>query len=241
VFNSAQTLETLYGTLPCIIGYIRKRGRNLRNRSRRQILLVDDEVSVRDSLAMLLTSAGYDVTTAQNGFDALLHLKKALPDLIISDLNMPQMSGFEFLSVVRRRFPAIGVVAISGAFQDGSEVPGGVIADSFYAKGRSHPEDLFRTVAELMERPAVWEATHRCETAPVWIPRNGKDSHGIPYIVLTCTECLRSFPLNITEETTPEVRETPCLFCSNTVRYIIDFSLSVVSPQKTTGGTAPAA
>jgi len=190
---------------------------------------------------MLLTSAGYDVATAGNGFDALLHLKRALPDLIISDLNMPQMSGFEFLSVVRRRFPEIGVVAMSGAFQDGSDVPGGVIADSFYAKGRSHPEDLFRTVAELMERPAVWEATHRCETAPVWIPRNGKDSHGIPYIVLTCTECLRSFPLNITEETTPEVRETPCLFCSNTVRYIIDFSLSVVSPQKTTGGTAPAA
>ncbi len=67
-----------------------------------------------------------------------------------------------------------------------------------------------------------------------WVSRNGKDSKGVPFIVLTCTECLRSFPLNVTEEATPEVRETPCLFYANVVRYIIDFSLSVVSPEKKT-------
>src|SRR5579864_1090209 len=116
------------------------------NRSRPQILLVDDEASIRDSVAMLLTSAGYDVASAKDGFDALLHLKKVIPDVIISDLNMPQMSGFEFLSVVRRRFPELPVIAMSGAYEEGSAVPGGVIADAFYAKGRSHPEALFRTV-----------------------------------------------------------------------------------------------
>ena len=62
--------------------------------------------------------------------------------------------------------------------------------------------------------------------------RNGKDSNGIPYIVITCTECLRSFPLNVTTKDNPELLETPCLFCSNMVKYIIDFSLSVFSPTK---------
>jgi CheY-like chemotaxis protein len=55
---------------------------------------------------------GYQVATADNGFDALLKLKEVvIPDVIISDLNMPKMSGFEFLSVVRRRFPEISVIA----------------------------------------------------------------------------------------------------------------------------------
>src|SRR5690242_3110015 len=145
--------------------------------SRRQILLVDDEASVRNTLAMLLTSAGYDVATAKDGFEALLHLKRALPDVIISDLNMPQMSGFEFLSVVRRRFPQIPVIAMSGAYQEGSAVPGGVIADGFYSKG-SHPEAFLSTVADLIRTSAAREAAHRRESAPVWIPRNGKDSNG---------------------------------------------------------------
>jgi len=71
---------------------------------------------------------------------------------------------------------------------------------------------------------------HHQQSAPVWIPRNGKDSHGVPFIVLTCTECLRSFPLSVVREDLQEIEETPCLFCRTPVRYIIDFSLSVVSP-----------
>jgi len=197
--------------------------------SRHTVLLVDDEPAVRDMLARLLTHAGYDVCTAENGFDALLQLKRTFFDVIVSDLNMPKMSGFEFLSVVRRRFPSISVVASSGAYTSGA-VPSGVIADAFYAKGLHRPEMLLATVAGLIQNSATQADAHRKESAPVWIPRNGKDSNGIPYIVVTCTECLRSFPLNVSMDTTPEVLETPCLFCSNIVKYIIDFSLSVVSP-----------
>ena len=198
--------------------------------SRYQILLVDDDESVRNTIGLLLTSAGYDVATANNGFEALLQIKRSVPDVIVSDLNMPKMSGFEFLSVARRRFPDIPVIAMSGAYQESSTVPSGVIADAFYAKGRSHPEDLFRAVANLIRTSAAQQAAHRKESAPVWIPRNGKDSNGVPYIVVTCTECLRSFPLNVAEEASPEIRETPCLFCRSVVRYIIDFSLSIASP-----------
>src|SRR5437868_222275 len=183
---------------------------------KRRILVVDDDESVREVFTLMLRNEGYEVVTAENGFDALLKLKGVvMPDVIISDLNMPKMSGFEFLSVVRRRFPHISVIASSGAYLR-SAVPTGVLADAFYAKGQDDPETLISKVAALIQTSAAQATAHQDETAPVWIPRNGKDRHGIPYIVITCTECLRSFPLNVIREENAEVLETPCLFCSNT-------------------------
>ncbi len=203
----------------------------MNNTSKHRVLVVDDETSIRESTSMLLKSAGYDVHTAEHGFDALLQLASVLPDVIVSDLNMPQMSGFEFLSVVRRRFPKIPVIAVSGAYDFGDQVPGGVIADAFYSKGRHHPEELLHAVAELIRTRAARATNHLRQSAPVWIPRNGKDSNGVPFIVLTCTQCLRSFPLSILQEDLHEIQETPCLFCANPVRYVIDFSVDVASPK----------
>ncbi len=200
------------------------------NPSVSEILIVDDDAAVRNSLSLVLKSAGYDITTAINGFDALLQLKRRLPTIVLSDLNMPEMSGFEFLSVVRRRFPQICVIAMSGAYHSGDAVPGGVIADAFFGKGQSTPDALLHTVANLIRTFAAHASDHERESAPVWIPRNGKDSHGIPYVVLTCTDCLRSFPLSVLTEDLQKIQETPCLFCPNTVRYVIDFSLSIASP-----------
>jgi CheY-like chemotaxis protein len=201
------------------------------NAVKHEILVVDDEAVVRDTLALVLKSAGYDVSLATNGFDALLQLKRSLPAILLSDLNMPQMSGFELLSVVRRRFPQISVIAMSGAYHSGDAVPGGVIADAFYSKGQSNPQALLRTVTGLIRTSVAHAVDHERESAPVWIPRNGKDSHGIPYVVLTCTDCLRSFPLSVITEDLQKIQETPCLFCPNTVRYIIDFSLAIASPR----------
>jgi CheY-like chemotaxis protein len=199
--------------------------------TRHEILLVDDDAAVRDSFGSALTDAGYDLSLAENGFDALLQLRRRFPTVIVSDLNMPQMSGFEFLSVVRRRFPHISVIAMSGAYHFGDAVPGGVIADAFFAKGRNNPEELLNIVADLIQTSAARAVAHQRESAPVWIPRNGTDSKGIPYVVLTCTECLRSFSLSVVTEDLQKIQETPCLFCPNTVRYIIDFSLSIASPR----------
>jgi CheY-like chemotaxis protein len=205
------------------------------NPSKHEILIVDDDAAVRDTLALLLQASGYGVSFAVNGFDALLQLKRRVPAIVISDLNMPQMSGFEFLSVVRRRFPRISVIAMSGAYHSGDSVPGGVIADAFYSKGHSDPETLLQIVAGLIRTYSEHAVDHERESAPVWIPRNGKDSHGVPYVVLTCTDCLRSFPLSVTTEDLQKIQETPCLFCPNTVRYIIDFSLAIASPPPEAG------
>jgi CheY-like chemotaxis protein len=203
-----------------------------------QLLIVDDEPGIRDSFAMLLRASGYEVRTAENGLAALLLIKQLTPDLIISDLNMPQMSGFEFLSVVRRRFPTVPVIAVSGAYDFSDRVPSGVLADFFYAKGRHHPSELIAKVAELILN-GVTEANSKRENSAVWIPRNGSTPDGVPFVVVTCPECLRSFPLNVEHAGSQEVQETRCLSCDAAVRYIIDFSILVVSPKKrsATAGT----
>lgn len=195
------------------------------------ILVVDDDPAIRTVVAMMLQEKAYEVTVAEDGFDALIKMKAAVPNLVISDLNMPHMSGFEFLSVIRRRFPQVLVVAMSGAYTAGDAVPGGVIADAFHAKGEGNPQSLLTVVAGLLKNSASRAASHTRQSAPVWVPRNGNDARGIPYIVLTCTECLRSFPQNVSREVEAAVMVTPCIFCDNEVRYIIDFSLTVASPK----------
>jgi CheY-like chemotaxis protein len=192
------------------------------NSSIAEILVVDDDDALRNSIALLLQSSGYVVSTAANGFEALLQLKKSMPAVVLSDLNMPEMSGFEFLSVVRRRFPQISVIAMSGAFETGDAVPGGVIADAFYPKGRSSPAVLLHTIAGLIST-VRGRPVRRQDSAPVWIPIATNPVGNIPYVVVTCPDCLRSFPLDIAKELGQKTQETPCLFCPNTVRYIVDF------------------
>src|SRR5579862_6028026 len=197
----------------------RPTGGTISKASKCQILVVDDDQSVRDAVATLLVSTGYDVTTAEDGFAALLQLRKVPPDVVVSDLNMPKMSGYELLSVVRRRFPDILTMAMSGGYQ-GCDVPCGVVADSFFAKGE-HPKVLLRSLEELLASVSARSSDHDREFAPAWIPRHGNDSHEMPSVVLTCTECLRTFQMTVVEETTGQVLEIPCRFCPGTSRYII--------------------
>jgi CheY-like chemotaxis protein len=101
-----------------------------------KLLIVDDEPSIRSSMSALLAEIGYGVRCAEDGYSALRELRKEIPDILLSDLNMPGMTGFELLSVVRSRFPEIHTIAMSGSFS-GDEVPSGVAADAFYQKGSS--------------------------------------------------------------------------------------------------------
>nr|WP_321501896.1 EAL domain-containing protein [uncultured Dethiosulfovibrio sp.] len=78
------------------------------------ILVVDDNVSVQQSLALCLEDWGYDVSTASSGKEALDSLEKALPDLILLDIMMPGISGLDVLEQVVPRFPDLPVIMISG-------------------------------------------------------------------------------------------------------------------------------
>ena|ERR1017187_1104409 len=98
-----------------------------------RILIVEDDVQIRLLLSTILEGAGYTVRPAADGFSALEEMRAESPDILLSDLYMPGMSGFELLSIVRNQFPATRVVAMSSAFS-GEDLPKEVVADAFYPK-----------------------------------------------------------------------------------------------------------
>ena len=85
-------------------------------------------------MSLVLEELGYSVRYAGDGHSALRQIRQESPDILLSDLKMPGMSGRQLLIEVRCLFPAIKVIAMSGSFC-GSEVSSSVLADAFYPKG----------------------------------------------------------------------------------------------------------
>jgi CheY-like chemotaxis protein len=80
----------------------------------RRILVVDDEESIRDLCARVLSRAGFAVVTAANGEEAVARLRREAFDLISSDIRMPGISGLEVLEAAKASLPGIRVVLITG-------------------------------------------------------------------------------------------------------------------------------
>jgi len=75
-----------------------------------KVVLVDDEADIRDVTAITLEDAGYRVTTAENGAEGLNIIERVSPQIVITDIRMPQMDGIQLLEAVKNRFPDIEVV-----------------------------------------------------------------------------------------------------------------------------------
>src|SRR5260370_10518147 len=79
-----------------------------------KILVIDDDASVRYTLARILGRAGFAVVMADDGEHGVAMFGKERPDLVISDLIMPQRDGIETIAQIRRESPAMKIIAISG-------------------------------------------------------------------------------------------------------------------------------
>ena len=85
-----------------------------------RILVVDDEEGIRTLIRNMLVREGHQVTTACDGVEALRVVDSQAVDLVITDLIMPEMEGVEMISELRRRFPAIKIIAMSGGGMGGA-------------------------------------------------------------------------------------------------------------------------
>jgi YesN/AraC family two-component response regulator len=79
-----------------------------------KILIVDDEVSILIMLKRMLERAGYEVYTAANGYEALKVYEREKPQLIITDIIMPEKEGLELIIDLRKTNPDLKIIAISG-------------------------------------------------------------------------------------------------------------------------------
>jgi len=190
-----------------------------------RILIVDDEPSTRESTGIILESEGYEVLTASDGLDGLHALSKSLPDLIISDLNMPRMSGFEFLAIVRKRFPRIATIAMSGEYLS-SENPSGILADAFLQKGRYTVDELFAEVAKLLAASPLRSEREKSDIAPLFVPR---DPAG--YLIVTCPKCLRPNRLEAMS-LNGGIHQTICQSCSTPIKFEINHEIEPLIKRK---------
>ncbi len=78
------------------------------------ILLVEDDDLVRDMLTQVLERASHQVTIATNGEEATECLRKAAPDIMVTDIIMPKKSGITLIAEVKNRHPNLEIIAISG-------------------------------------------------------------------------------------------------------------------------------
>ena len=109
-----------------------------------KILIVEDGVNLSRVLRIALSGAGHSVCTASNGLDGLGKVARWLPDLIVTDINMPTMDGISFCRSVRR-FSQVPILAMSSS--TGSAAIAEVLdagADDYMPKPFSVPELLAR-------------------------------------------------------------------------------------------------
>jgi len=82
--------------------------------SPRRILLIEDETAVRETMASLLRAAGHQVMEVESGLQGLLHLERCPTELVLTDLGMPEMTGWDVARIVRAKKPGLPVILLTG-------------------------------------------------------------------------------------------------------------------------------
>ncbi len=85
-----------------------------------RILIIDDDEQVRDLLSEILGRAGYEVLAASNGAEGLRLYRAQPADLVITDLIMPEKEGMETIIALRKDFPKVRIIAVSGGGRSGA-------------------------------------------------------------------------------------------------------------------------
>jgi len=192
--------------------------------SKPELIIVDDESSIRTTLSLVFTELGYSVRSASDGFSALALIQERVPTVLLSDLNMPGISGSELLSVIRRIDPRIHVIATSGAFA-GRDVPNGIAAGAFYEKV-SGLSFLF----EAIKQSDSMTRYSSDRSVPIWMSPTRRVSSDEIYILMGCPRCLRAFPKVVADQQ-QLVCETECFHCRAPISFAIVPTASVTPPE----------
>lgn len=140
-----------------------------------KILLVEDDKSLREIYGVRLLAEGYDIVSAGDGEEALAMAIKDRPDLIVSDVMMPKISGFDMLDILRsttetKNIKVIMMTALSS--EDQRQRGEQLGADRYLVKSQVGIEDVVRTVHEVLaDAPTLPGANAFGSNAPSAVPR----------------------------------------------------------------------
>lgn len=119
-----------------------------------QILLVDDEPGLREAVQAYLEDSGFDVLVASNAKEGWDKLEQAMPDLVISDIMMPQVDGYQFLQQMREddRFETLPVIFLTARGMTADRIQGYQAGCDAYLPKPFDPEELVAIVTSLLDR-----------------------------------------------------------------------------------------
>jgi two-component system chemotaxis sensor kinase CheA len=120
---------------------------------KKNILVVDDSVTTRILERNILRAAGYNVTVATDGLDALTKLLSEKFDLVLSDIEMPEINGFELTERLRtdNRFKNIPIVLVTSLVSEADRRKGlDLGANAYITKGGFNQEELINTIRKLL-------------------------------------------------------------------------------------------
>ena len=127
-----------------------------------KILLVEDDKSLREIYGVRLLAEGYDIVSAGDGEEALAMAIKDRPDLIVSDVMMPKISGFDMLDILRSTTETKGikVIMMTALSSEEQRLRGVALgADRYLVKSQVGIEDVVRTVHEVLgDAPVTTQA-----------------------------------------------------------------------------------
>jgi len=124
------------------------------------ILVAEDTKSVREALEEILGAAGHAVRAVPDGVSALAAFAQQRPDLVLLDVMMPKMSGFDVCTEIRRRDVAVPIIFLSAKDSERAKVQGlGLGADDYISKPFGDSELLARVAAALRRVEAVSRAS----------------------------------------------------------------------------------
>jgi len=120
-------------------------------RERRRILIVDDEARVRQFVRMNLELEGFEVFEASNGLEALEKVKELLPDLVILDVMMPELDGFETLAMIRE-VSSVPVIMLTVRADEADKVRGLELGADDYVTKPFSPRELISRIKAVLRR-----------------------------------------------------------------------------------------
>jgi DNA-binding NarL/FixJ family response regulator len=125
-----------------------------------QLVLVDDEPGLRDAIQAYLEDSGYTVHTATNGAEGWELVQRVLPDLVVSDVMMPQVDGYQFLKTLRgdERFQGTPVVFLTARGMTSDRIQGYDAGVDAYLPKPFDPDELVAVVKNLLSRQASLQA-----------------------------------------------------------------------------------
>ncbi|MEM7555741.1 MAG: response regulator transcription factor [Cyanobacteria bacterium P01_A01_bin.84] len=128
-----------------------------------KILVVDDDLGTRLSISDYLELSGYAVITAEDGLDALEIVKQHHPDLIVTDIVMPKMNGYELVRQVRQQvaFRLLPVILLTARTKTQERILGYQSGCDLYLPKPFELEELAAAIQNLLERSQIIQAEYR--------------------------------------------------------------------------------